>query len=85
MGSTRDVTLIHVGGHFAGSAVLHWKAGAEGKGVLLSGDTLSVSADLRWVSFMYSFPNRIPLSASIMLSGGAVREANRDHRIARGG
>ncbi|MDQ0191446.1 MBL fold metallo-hydrolase [Alicyclobacillus cycloheptanicus] len=61
-----QVTLVHVGGHFAGSTVLLWKSGANGKGVLLTGDTISVSADRRWVSFMYSFPNRIPLSATIM-------------------
>ncbi|MDP9728828.1 MBL fold metallo-hydrolase [Alicyclobacillus tolerans] len=61
-----EVTLVHVGGHFAGSTVLLWKSGANGKGVLLTGDTVSVSADRRWVSFMYSFPNRIPLSAVIM-------------------
>ncbi len=59
---TSEVTLVHVGGHFAGSTVLHWKTGADGRGVLLTGDTVSVSADPRWVSFMYSFPNRIPLS-----------------------
>jgi glyoxylase-like metal-dependent hydrolase (beta-lactamase superfamily II) len=60
-----DVTLHHVGGHFAGSSVLLWKVGANGKGALLTGDTVSVSAD-RLVSFMYSFPNRIPLSAAII-------------------
>lgn len=63
-----DVTLAHVGGHFAGSTVLLWKPGADGKGVLLTGDTVSVSADHRWVSFMYSFANRIPLSLTIMES-----------------
>ena len=66
MALTPEVTLVHVGGHFPGSTVLEWKAGAGGKGVLLSGDTASVSADRRWVSFMYSFPNRIPLSAAIV-------------------
>ncbi|MCY0889116.1 MAG: MBL fold metallo-hydrolase [Alicyclobacillaceae bacterium] len=63
-----EVTLVHVGGHFAGSSVLLWKAGANGKGALLTGDTVSVSADRRFVSFMYSFPNRIPLSATIIKS-----------------
>ena len=58
------LTLIHCGGHFAGSAVLHWSAGADGRGVLLSGDTLQVTFDRRYVSFMYSFPNLIPLSAA---------------------
>jgi glyoxylase-like metal-dependent hydrolase (beta-lactamase superfamily II) len=55
------VTLIHCGGHFAGSAVLHWAAGAEGRGALFTGDTLYVAADPRYVSFMYSYPNLIPL------------------------
>ena len=55
------VTLINVGGHFPGSAVLHWAAGADGRGVLLTGDTITVVNDRRWVSFMYSYPNLIPL------------------------
>jgi len=57
------VTLINCGGHFPGSAVLHWQMGAEGRGVLLSGDTLQVISDRRYVSFMYSYPNLIPLPA----------------------
>jgi hypothetical protein len=56
------VTLIQSGGHFAGSAVLHWAAGAGGKGAILTGDTIRVNTDLRTVSFMRSFPNLIPLS-----------------------
>lgn len=59
-----DLTLIHCGGHFAGSAVLHWRSGADGRGVLLAGDTIYVVSDRRWVSFMRSYPNHIPLSAS---------------------
>lgn len=55
------LTLIHCGGHFPGSAVLHWAAGAEGRGVLLSGDTLFVVPDTQYVTFMYSYPNFIPL------------------------
>ncbi len=31
---------------------------------MLSGDILQVASDRRWVSFMYSFPNYIPLSAT---------------------
>jgi hypothetical protein len=58
------ITLIHCGGHFAGSAVLHWQAGAEGRGVLLTGDTINVVMDRRYVSFMSSFPNLIPLPAA---------------------
>jgi hypothetical protein len=55
------LTLVHTPGHFDGFQVLHWPAGAKGKGVLLSGDQPQVCMDPRWVSFMYSYPNYIPL------------------------
>lgn len=57
------VTIIRCGGHFPGAQVLHWADGADGRGVLLSGDTIQVVADARWVTFMYSYPNLIPLDA----------------------
>lgn len=57
------LTLIRCGGHFDGGTVLHWPEGADGNGVLLSGDILQVVQDRRWVSFMYSYPNLIPLPA----------------------
>ena len=67
-GETRSVwdgmTLIRVGGHFDGGTVLHWPAGAGGRGALLAGDILQVAQDRRYVSFMYSYPNYIPLSAA---------------------
>ena len=56
------VTLIQCGGHFDGSAVLHWAAGADGKGALLVGDSITVVPDRRFVSFMTSYPNLIPMS-----------------------
>jgi len=56
------LTLVRCGGHFPGGTVLHWPAGAEGRGVLLTGDIINVVQDRRFVSFMYSFPNLIPLS-----------------------
>jgi glyoxylase-like metal-dependent hydrolase (beta-lactamase superfamily II) len=56
------ITLVRTGGHFPGSTVLHWAAGAGGRGVLLTADSLMVVPDTRWVSFMYSFPNLIPLN-----------------------
>jgi len=59
-----DISLARLGGHFSGSSVLHWGSGADGKGVLLTGDTIQVVADRNWVSFMYSYPNLIPLPAS---------------------
>jgi hypothetical protein len=58
------MTLVRAGGHFDGGTVLHWPAGAGGKGALLAGDILQVAQDRRWVSFMYSFPNYVPLPAS---------------------
>jgi len=58
------VTLVHCPGHFAGSTVLHWAAGAGGLGALLVGDTIMVGQDRRTVSFMYSYPNLIPVNAA---------------------
>ena len=58
------VTLRRCGGHFEGSTVLLWPDGGNGHGVLLTGDTMYVSPDRRHVSFMYSYPNFIPLPAS---------------------
>src|SRR5215813_10055627 len=55
------LTLVKTGGHFEGFQVAHWPAGAGGKGVLLSGDQPYVCQDRRWVSFMWSYPNMIPL------------------------
>jgi glyoxylase-like metal-dependent hydrolase (beta-lactamase superfamily II) len=55
------VTLVQCGGHFPGSAVLHWRDGAGGRGALLTGDTVGVVADTRYLSFMRSYPNFIPL------------------------
>lgn len=67
-GDTLDLgdgmTLLRLGGHFAGGTVMHWAAGAEGRGALLSGDIVQVIPDRRWVSFMYSYPNLIPLPAA---------------------
>ncbi|HKB17670.1 MAG TPA: MBL fold metallo-hydrolase [Candidatus Dormibacteraeota bacterium] len=53
------MTLINAGGHFDGGTVLHWPGG----NTLLGGDIVQVAQDRRWVSFMYSFPNYIPLPA----------------------
>ncbi|RYD98059.1 MAG: MBL fold metallo-hydrolase, partial [Sphingobacteriales bacterium] len=53
-----DVTLIECGGHFPGASVLHW---SNGEGALFAGDTIQVTPTRRTVSFMYSYPNMIPL------------------------
>lgn len=60
------ITLSQPGGHYPGSAVAHWPAGAGGRGVLLTGDTILVNPDRQTVSFMRSYPNRIPLSAAVV-------------------
>ena len=56
-------TLINCGGHFEGATALHWPAGANGKGALLTGDIITVVQDRRYVSFMRSYPNLIPLGS----------------------
>lgn len=53
------------GGHFPGSVVVHWTA-PDGRGVLFTGDTIGTVADPRWVTFMRSFPNWMPLSGAVV-------------------
>ena len=60
------MTLIHCAGHFPGSTVLHWSEGVRGGGALFPGDALQVVSDRRHVSFMYSYPNLIPLSPVVV-------------------
>lgn len=60
------VTLRIVGGHFPGSAVAHWAAGADGRGVLLGGDTVFPGPSEKWVTFLRSYPNDIPMSAAVV-------------------
>jgi hypothetical protein len=66
-GETKELwegaTLVRCGGHFEGGQVLHWAGGAGGRGVVCSGDILTVCTDRKWLSFMRSYPNFIPLSA----------------------
>jgi hypothetical protein len=58
-----QIEIVRCGGHFPGSSVLVWQGGADGRGALLVGDTIMVAMDRKSVSFMYSYPNLIPLSA----------------------
>ncbi len=59
-----DFTLINCGGHFEGGTVLHWPACGNGKGALLTSDILTVVQDRRYVSFMRSYPNLIPIGTA---------------------
>ena len=60
------VVLVQLGEHFPGSTVVHWAAGAGGAGVLLGSDTIQSNPDRASVTFMRSYPNRIPLSAPVV-------------------
>jgi hypothetical protein len=61
------LTLINCGGHFEGGTVLHWPGASRSggsKGALLTGDIITVAQDRRYVSFMRSYPNLIPLGSA---------------------
>ncbi|WP_173916812.1 hypothetical protein [Halobacillus sp. Marseille-Q1614] len=84
------ITLHRLGGHFKGGSVLEWTLGNDGKGILLTGDIIQVVADRQWMSFMYSYPNLIPLPASkVQEIADKVKELNFDrlynafHRIVK--
>jgi glyoxylase-like metal-dependent hydrolase (beta-lactamase superfamily II) len=66
--------LYRVPGHFSGGTVLHWTGGANGKGALLTGDVMQVTQDRAFVSFMYSYPNYIPLNAATVRRIGEIME-----------
>jgi glyoxylase-like metal-dependent hydrolase (beta-lactamase superfamily II) len=74
------VTLIQCGGHFPGSAVVHWAGGAGGRGVLLAGDTIVVTPGEDRVTFIWSAPNRLPLPEAAVLG---VAEAVRPYQFDR--
>jgi len=80
-GETHDLgeglTLVRCGGHFAGGQVLHCAA----QGALLSGDIVQVIPDRAWVSFMYSYPNLIPLGAEAIRAIVAALEPFEFDRI----
>jgi hypothetical protein len=66
------VTLIRGGGHFPGGTMLHWAAGAEGRGVVCSADIATVNLDRKSFTFMRSYPNNIPLSERGVRAIGAA-------------
>ena len=68
------VTLVNAPGHFDGATMLHWAAGAEGRGALFSGDIFQVLPDRRYVSFMRSYPNLIPLPARTVKAMDALMQ-----------
>lgn len=63
---TPALSVVRVGGHFPGSAVACWSGGADGRGVLLVGDTVFPNPDRRTVGFLRSYPNRLPLSGAVV-------------------
>ena len=74
-------TLIHAGGHFPGGAVLHWRSGADGAGALLVGDILQVTPGAHRVSFLWSYPNMLPLPPATIRQIAARLRPSRYERI----
>jgi hypothetical protein len=77
-GEQREVlpgaTLHRLGGHFAGGTILHL---TRGEGAILTGDIASVAPDRAHLSFMWSFPNWVPLPATEVARIGAMLAALR--------
>ena len=71
------LTLLRLGGHFAGGTVLH----DERRSTLLSGDIVQVVPDRSFVSFMWSYPNLVPLPAREVERIAATLEPWRFERI----
>ena len=78
-GETKELgggaTLLRLGGHFEGGTVLH-----HGE-TLLAGDIVQVIPDRHFVSFMWSYPNLIPLPAREVERIAAALEPWRFERI----
>ncbi len=65
---TSEISIVRCGGHFPGSAVVAWSGAEDGRGVLLTGDSVTVAQDRDWVSFMWSYPNMIPIDATELVA-----------------
>jgi hypothetical protein len=52
--------------------MLHWAAGADGRGVVCSADIARVNLDRKSFTFMRSYPNNIPLSEKGVRAIGAA-------------
>lgn len=61
------LTLHRLGGHFAGGTVLH----DEPRRALLTGDIAQVAPDRAHVSFLWSYPNMVPLPGRVVAAIGA--------------
>ncbi|KAL1411864.1 hypothetical protein Q8F55_002839 [Vanrija albida] len=75
---TASITLVECGGHFPGSSVLYWDRGGEpllseadarapDSGLLLVADTIMVQPTQKGFTFMWSYPNAIPLHPTDVL------------------
>jgi hypothetical protein len=52
--------------------MLHWAAGAGGRGVVCSADIATVNLDRKSFTFMRSYPNHIPLSEKAVRAIGTA-------------
>jgi glyoxylase-like metal-dependent hydrolase (beta-lactamase superfamily II) len=81
------ITIIRTGGHFPGATMVHRAGDPDAEqperrdGLLFSGDIITVVADPKWVTFMYSYPNSIPLDAATVRRMADLVEPFRFERI----
>jgi hypothetical protein len=69
------LTLVRCGGHYEGGQVLHWfDESRADRRALLVGDIVQVIPDRRYVGFMYSYPNLIPLPPAAVEAIAAALE-----------
>ncbi|MGH9949519.1 MAG: MBL fold metallo-hydrolase [Pyrinomonadaceae bacterium] len=54
------IKIINIGGHFAGSSILHIPF-LSPEGTILCGDTFVISPNKNHLAAMHSYPNKIPL------------------------
>jgi len=69
---TETLTLIQCGGHFDGGTVLHQSAVLDDPASLYCGDIITVIPNRRYVGFMRSYPNYIPLNETAVRGIGAA-------------
>ncbi|NRA88188.1 MAG: hypothetical protein HRU28_12540 [Rhizobiales bacterium] len=67
-----DLTLIKCGGHFNGGTILHWSNTHDNKGAVFTADIIAPQARHNSLSFMYSYPNKIPLSGQAVKHIGKI-------------